>query len=387
MGGGARRAILACAVLFIGIGRMAHGGPVEAEKGAGAYRAIDVTPFADAVRHWQNKYGRDRNDARYAPEQIVEIGDNLLRYQNPDGGWPKDVDWLAIIEYEEVRRLRGHTLDRSTLDNRNTYGQIEYLAQVYEQTGFERFRAAAQRGLDFILSEQRPTGGWRGADVDAITFNDDVMTGVMGLLRDIRQGAAHFAWLSAESRERVEEALRKGIAATLACQIVVDGKKTGWCQQHDHATFAPVKARTYELPAICSAETVSVARFLMELPEPTPEVVAAIEGAVAWLEGVKIGGIRVERIPIEPVRFENHTAKEDVIVVSDPAARPVWARYYEIETNRPFFCNRDGRKVYSLAEVALERRTGYGWYGYWPAALLAEEYPVWKARIAKAEQP
>ena len=64
-------------------------------------------------------------------------------------------------------------------------------------------------------------------------------------------------------------------------------------------------------------------------------------------------------------------------------APPLWARFYEIETNRPFFANRDGRKVFTLAEVALERRSGYGWYGRWPAELLESGYAKWKAERVK----
>ena len=88
---------------------------------------------------------------------------------------------------------------------------------------------------------------------------------------------------------------------------------------------------------------------------------------------------------IDAVRFANYTATTDLVVVKDPKAPPLWARFYEIETSRPFFCNRDGIKVYSLAEVKQERRTGYGWYGRWPARILEKDYPEWKARIAGGE--
>jgi len=42
----------------------------------------------------------------------------------------------------------------------------------------------------------------------------------------------------------------------------------------------------------------------------------------------------------------------------------------------PLFCNRDGIIVYSLAEVARERRTGYGWYTDEPREVL-KKYPKW----------
>jgi PelA/Pel-15E family pectate lyase len=70
-------------------------------------------------------------------------------------------------------------------------------------------------------------------------------------------------------------------------------------------------------------------------------------------------------------------SRKDVVAVPDPEAPPLWARFYEIGTNRPFMANRDGTKVYSIEELEHERRSGYAWYGTGPALLL-EEYASWK---------
>ena len=74
----------------------------------------------------------------------------------------------------------------------------------------------------------------------------------------------------------------------------------------------------------------------------------------------------------------------DRVVLPDPQAPPIWARFYELGTNRPLFCNRDSKPVYSLAEVARERRTGYGWYNYAPQEVL-RKYPEWQQRWAVKE--
>jgi PelA/Pel-15E family pectate lyase len=346
-----------------------------------AYTAIDTSQFRDGIEHWQKKYGRDRDDAQLDESDIVRIASNILEFQNPDGGWPKNLDYLSDVDPATVRELRGRSLARSTFDNRCTYPQVAYLAKAYLQTQNMKHREAVHRALDYILREQRTSGGWRGSDVDAITFNDDVMVGVMRLLLDIQNRASHFAWLEDDRRQRVGEALGRAVAAVLACQIEVDGRKTAWCQQHAHDTYLPVKARSYELPSITGQESVGVVRFLIELPDPSPEVVVAVDAAVTWFEASKITGMRVDTIEIEPVRFEHHTTRIDKVVVSDPNAPPLWARYYKIETNRPFMANRDGTVVYNLAEVALERRTGYAWYGDWATRLLAEEYPAWRAGL------
>ena len=68
-------------------------------------------------------------------------------------------------------------------------------------------------------------------------------------------------------------------------------------------------------------------------------------------------------------------------MVPDPAAPPLWARFNDLEISEPFLANRDGRRVYSLAEVQRERRTGYDRYGSWADALPATEYPAWRARL------
>ena len=350
-----------------------------------AYEAIDTHQFLDSIGHWMKKYGRDRKDSRYAPEQIVEIAENLLRYQNEDGGWPKDLDWLGNIDESIVRTLRDErSMARSTFDNHGTFPQVEYLAKVYLQTGDERHRLASERGLDYMLHEQRPSGGWRGSDVDAITFNDGTMTGILRVLGDINNDAAHFSWLDDTRCQAAAEAFEKGLECILACQIVLDGVKTAWCQQHAHNTFAPVKARAYELASITASESVSVVNFLMSIPNPDVRIQEAVHAAVAWMESSKIEGIRIDTISIDPVRFKNQTTTTDKVVVADNNAPPLWTRYYDLETNEPFFCRRDGTRVETFAEVDLERRTGYAWYGGWPAGILEKEYPAWLKRINRS---
>ena len=71
----------------------------------------------------------------------------------------------------------------------------------------------------------------------------------------------------------------------------------------------------------------------------------------------------------------------DVVAVPDKGAPPVWARFYDITTNRPIFSGRDSVIKATLAEIEIERRTGYNWYGTWPRELIETQYPAWKQRI------
>ena len=308
----------------------------------------------------------------------------ILLFQNADGGWPKNVKWNSFETLSDAEEgFKKLPKRKSTIDNSATYTQIRELTAAYTKTNNSNYRDAARRGLEFILRDQRPSGGWRGSDVDAITFNDDAMIGVMRLLKEITQEQSKFRWVKPAERERCRQALARALRVVLDCQIVVDGKKTAWCQQHDHKTLKPVKARSYELPSISGGESVKIVRFLMEQERPNAEIVAAVEEAVAWFRRSAINGIRIERFDIDPVKDGNKVIEQDVRVVRDTNAKPVWARFYEVDTNRPFFCNRDGIKVYTLAEVTLERRTGYSWYNDAPARLLEENYPKWRKRIKK----
>ena len=67
------------------------------------------------------------------------------------------------------------------------------------------------------------------------------------------------------------------------------------------------------------------------------------------------------------------------MVVRDPDAPPLWARFYEIGTNRPIFSGRDGVIKYSLAEIEKERRGGYSWYGTWGRD-LDRQFAKWQQK-------
>jgi PelA/Pel-15E family pectate lyase len=171
--------------------------------------------------------------------------------------------------------------------------------------------------------------------------------------------------------EASAKAVSKGIECILQTQIKVDGKLTGWCQQYDEKSLKPAKARAYELPAISGGETVSIVEFLMSQPNPSPEIKAAINAAVQWLQEVKIVGYKVA-----DVAAPGTEKGKDRQLVAD-ASSTIWARYYEIGTNKPFFCDRDGIIKYSLADIGYERRNGYSWYGTWAKNLLEKKHPEW----------
>ncbi|MBD0371352.1 MAG: pectate lyase [Pyrinomonadaceae bacterium] len=321
----------------------------------------------------------------YASDEAVRIACNVLLYQRETGGWPKNIDMAKVLtEAERASLVRQKQETDSTIDNGATYTQLVYLARVYTARKIEGHRQAFERGLDYLLKAQYANGGWpqyyplRKGYYTHITFNDDAMINVMRLLRDVAQKKSSYLFVDETRRSLAERAVERGIELILKTQIVVDGKRTIWDAQYDEVTLKPAAARRFEPTALVSRESVSIVRFLMQIKQPGPQVIEAIEAAVNWFEKTKLSGIRwVERAdPSKPQGFER-------VVVKDPNAGPLWARFYEMGTNRPIFVGRDAVIKYDVMEIEAERRNGYGWYSEEPAELLNEDYPAWRKKLER----
>lgn len=311
----------------------------------------------------------------YASPEARRIADVVVQHQSAEGGWPKNTSLLVSPDAAPVEDSV-----KNTFDNEATTLPMAFLARVIQAGERPGDRAAFDGGLDYILAAQYPNGGWpqfyplRQGYYTHITYNDDAMIRVMTLLRDVAAGDGPYGFVDAERRARAGSAMAKGLEVILATQVRQAGVLTVWCAQHDETTLQPAWARAYEPPSLSGNESVGITRFLMTIPEPSPEVIAAIEGAVGWFEASAIQGLR----------FENFTAEDgraDARVVADPQAPRIWARFYELETNRPIFLSRDSVFHYQYAEIERERRTGYRYYGAWPEPLLRDDYPAWRRRI------
>lgn len=331
---------------------------------ASALAAQTVT-WRDALKH---------PAAWYGSAEAVRIADNLLLYQHDIGGWDKNIDMAAPLTAEARAKLEKEQHDpesHSTIDNESTYTQMRYLALVYTATRQPRYAAAFRKGFEYLLKAQYPNGGWpqfyplRHGYWDHITYNDDAMIGVMQTLRAIVRRAPEYAFLSENERARAKEAMDRGIDCILKTQVLQNGKLTVWCAQHDEKTLLPAKARAYEHPSLSGSESVGIVDFLQGIENPSPQVTRAIQSAIEWFRAVQITGIRVVQkpAPATPKGYDNTVEK-------DPAAPPLWARFYELGTNRPIFSGRDSVIRYSMAEIEYERRNGYRWYTDRPAHLL-----------------
>jgi PelA/Pel-15E family pectate lyase len=338
--------------------------------------AIDLSIFSDASNHWYAIPDKGTvivprpGHPRYKADEITAIADNILLYQKDNGGWPKNYDMQAILT-----------------DDQTTYSQISYLAKVYRFTKQEKYKDAAVKGLYYILKAQYNNGGWpqyfplEEGYSRHITYNDDAMGGIMLLLKDITEDQPEYDFIDTKLKQQLQKAFDKGLDCILKTQINDAGKPTAWCQQHDEVTLAPAWARKFEPPSICNGESVDIVLLLMSIKKPSAAVIDAVQNAVAWFNESKITGIKVETFAAPEMVTPFRISKTDKRVVSDSAAPPIWTRYYELKTHRPLFCNRDSKVVYSLAEVARERRDGYSWYTYAPQKIL-NSYPQWQQQFA-----
>jgi PelA/Pel-15E family pectate lyase len=209
---------------------------------------------------------------------------------------------------------------------------------------------------------------------DAITVNDDAMLHAVEILHDVANGTADYTFLPRALARRAGPAARRGIECLLKLQIAEHGVETAWAQQYDALTLAPTSARNYEMASLCSDESFPIVEFLMQLPDPTAQEVAAVHAAADWFTEVEIYGYRFGSGDFRADRSSPEGRK----LVAVAGARPIWARYYQIGTDMPIFGDRDKTIHDDVNELSRERRNGYAWFNAEGVAVLAR-YKTWTA--------
>ncbi len=332
-----------------------------------------------------------KDPAWYGGAEARRIADIVVSFQTPAGGWSKNINLAKHArqpgerfaaanaspvtpksdDYDLPHESTWHYI--GTFDNNATITELQFLAKVIsaaDATQAAPWRAAFLRGVDYVFNAQFPNGGWpqvwplEGGYHDDVTYNDDAMINVLELVRDVAGGREEYAFVPAEIRTRAAASLARGVQCILVSQIVVNGHRTVWCQQHDALTLRPASARNYEMPSQTAAESSVIASFLMSLPHPEAAVVTAVHATAAWLKKTAIYGRALKFGP------------EGRHLVDQPGAGPLWARYYEIGTDRPLFGDRDKTIHDNMDEISAERRRGYSWYNETPKRML-EQYDGW----------
>lgn len=340
-----------------------------------------LIPFCqaqNATKSWKEVV-TTKEGTWFASSQAKEIAENVLLYQRTIGGWPKNIQMQKNLSGAEKQKLIALKSDsyETTTDNGATYQQMLFLSKMYRQIPDERYKKAFLSGLDYLLEAQYDNGGWpqffplKKGYYTHITYNDDSMVNILNVLKEIADQTAYFSIKpSEETVKRVKVAFDKGITCIVKTQYKQNGVLTGWCAQHDEYTLAPAKARAYELPSLSGKESAQIVLLLMAIESPSKEIIDAVNAAVIWFEKAKIKGLK-------EVRFYDEKGKiSDKKMISDANAPDIWARFMELDNNTAFFCDRDGVKKATLAEIGAERRNGYAWYTKEPKEVL-EKYEKW----------
>jgi PelA/Pel-15E family pectate lyase len=335
----------------------------------------------------------NRDAAWYGSPEARHVADVIVSFQTPAGGWSKNLDMSGSVRVPgqsyATDNLSKHPSEDDfdapkdphwnyvgTLDNDATNTELHFLALVSGTTPGapgEAYRASFLRGIRYLLAAQFPNGGWpqvwplEGGYHDAITFNDNAVTESAETLTAVAEGAGNYTFVPVELRRQAAASAAHALECILATQVVVKGRRTVWAQQHDALTLAPVAGRNYEPAALSSGESADVLLYLMQLPHPSPAVIAAVSAGVTWLKGAAING--QEWVGGRGTAGGRH-------LEAKAGAGPIWARYYSISTGLPVFGDRDKTIHDDVSELSLERRNGYAWYSAGPQQAL-DAYATW----------
>lgn len=335
----------------------------------------------------------DRDAAWYGSADAHHIADIIVSFQTPAGGWSKNLDMNA----EPRSKGQSYAPDNlnkhpspddfdtprdpawnyvGTLDNDATATELRFLARVsFATTTHEGdpYRASFLKGIHYLLAAQFPNGGWpqvwplQGGYHDAITFNDNAVTNAADLMTAIATGTGQYSFVPADLRRQAKSSADRALACILRTQILMNGKRTGWAQQYDALTLEPVSGRNYEPAALSSGESVDLLLYLMQLPQPSAQVVTAIQDGVAWLKSTAIYGQQWTG---------NRNTPDGRHLEPAAGTGPIWARFYSLSANKPIFGDRDKTIHDNVAEISAERRNGYAWYSAGPQQAI-EVYVGW----------
>lgn len=331
---------------------------------------------------WSHVCRGGMGDDWYGSPEALAVADIVVDVQKTNGGWMKN-DELHSLTPDQLTELKNKRHEHSCLDNSATTQEMRFLAKVWKKSNVEKYRTAFLKGLDMIFAAEKACGGWsqywplagNGSYWDYITFNDDLMTNVMKLLRDIYTDKGDFAGIADESiRQRCMASFEKGIDVILKCQVDDNGTKSAWCAQHDPQDFLPVEGRPHELPSISGSESATLLSFLMTVPDPSPELQEAITAGVMWLDKHKIEGKAIES-------YTNATGEDDRRIVDRPGSS-IWGRFIQLG-------GESGKKVYEKFFNMLKNRGKKRSYTYQGKTFTYTEEEIARGsyREDKAYQP
>ena len=336
--------------------------------------AADYVPPSTAVSKINSYRGYSELTKAAGSMDIDQYTYNMTTWQIANGGFYKAMADKYKSAYSGGQKSEWRAKDGGdlgTIDNNATIQEMRLLAVRYKETTNNNYKVAFKtsfnKAVNFLLTMQRSKGGlpqvWpkRGNYSDQITLNDNAMIRAMVTMMDIANKTSPFDSdiIDEATRSKMQGAMDKAIDYLLKAQIVNNGNLTVWCAQHDTNSLAPVGARAYELPSKSGNESMGVVWFLMNWPKQTEAIQNAVKGAIAWYKKNRL----------------KDKAFSKTAGVVDKSGSSLWFRFYEVNSDDYFFCDRDGAstKTQDFMKISEERRTGYQWAGDYGSAILSTE--------------
>jgi len=269
-------------------------------------------------------------------EAAVSAAHALVRGQLESGGWDYRVEFDPKLRAKwNYRGTASGGRNTSTLDDDNTQSALRLLMDAHAASPDARLKDAIDYGLAALLKAQYLNGAFPQrfpppSDYGAYyTFNDNVMGDCVDTL------LVAFKYYG---DGRYMEAVRKVGDFMVLSQR--PEPQPIWAQQYD-LEMKPAWARKFEPSSVCAGESVGVMRCLIRIWLETGDekYLKPIPPALAWYR----------RSEIAPGR---------------------WARFYELETNRPLYFTTKYELVYTDHDLP----THYVFQGSFGVAEFIKEY-------------
>lgn len=283
-------------------------------------------------------------------DHAIAAGEALSYGQLESGGWRNSIDFdPSGPRIDQYRNGKGRGKNFSTLDDDITQSALCFLMRLDEATEFKNtaIHDAVEYAWPRLLAAQYPNGafpqGWTGPvaarpvvpasypDYDWRTegrikeyWNEYTLNDGLALTMTETLMLAHRIYQD----DRYLLALKKFGDFFLLAQM--PAPQPAWAQQYDEK-MRPIWARAFEPPAISGRESEDVCLALLRIAAKTGDAkyTGPIVPAVKYLESSLLPDGRL-------------------------------SRYYEIETNKPLYMQRDGKK-YSLTHDDSDLPDHYGW--------------------------
>jgi len=262
-------------------------------------------------------------------EAAKAAADALVWGQLESGGWDYKVDFDPkgsqrwYYRHDKDKIDPGRRRNTSTLDDNNSQSALRFIMAVQKATQEEKYLPAVNYGLAFMLKSQFENGAWPQRYPLAskgysrwYTFNDNTINDCISVMLD----AYHIY-----GDEKYMDSVKRCGDFIIVSQLAEP--QAGWAQQYDH-DLKPASARWFEPAAVNGAATPRNIRTLINLylEIGDEKYLKPIPSAIDWLERSKL---------------------ED----------GSWARFYELDTNKPLYVNLDKEVVYEFVNI----RPGYSW--------------------------